>query len=155
MSQILELNRFEELVRTAPLISVDFIILNEQNEVLLGYRNNNPAKGYYFIPGGRIRKDEKISDALARVSLKELEYSIPIEDLKPVGIFEQFYETNYFETQDISTHYISMPYQLKYYWNKPLIHDQQHEQFMFFSLSEAQVNPLVHPYTKQILKQIT
>jgi hypothetical protein len=56
------LNRsdFHSVVRLAPLVSIDLIIRNARGEVLLGLRNNEPAKGLFFVPGGIIRKQERL-----------------------------------------------------------------------------------------------
>ncbi len=43
---------FAAVVRTTPLISLDFIVENGQGEILLGQRLNRPAQGYWFVPGG-------------------------------------------------------------------------------------------------------
>ncbi|WP_370701703.1 NUDIX domain-containing protein [Thauera phenylacetica] len=41
-------------------------------ELLLGLRNNSPAKGWWFTPGGRIRKNEPLYDAQCRVAKDEI-----------------------------------------------------------------------------------
>ena len=33
----------------------------------MGWRENEPAKGTWFVPGGHHRKDEKIADAFDRI----------------------------------------------------------------------------------------
>lgn len=151
---MLSLPEFESLVKSAPLISIDFVILNVKHEVLLGLRNNNPAKGSYFIPGGRIFKDETIKNAVSRLSIKEFGIELHLEEILPLGIFEQFYETNFFEKQNITTHYLSMPFiyniQGDFRWHQ----DSQHEKFEFFTLEQALENPLVHVYTKKILRKV-
>jgi hypothetical protein len=38
------------VIRLAPLIAIDFIIRNARDEILLGLRNNEPAKDWYFVP---------------------------------------------------------------------------------------------------------
>jgi len=55
------------IVRLAPLVAIDLIIRNARDEVLLGLRSNEPAKGFYFVPGGMIRKGERLREAFARV----------------------------------------------------------------------------------------
>jgi colanic acid biosynthesis protein WcaH len=57
---------FRSVVRLAPLVSIDLIIRNVRGEVLLGLRNNEPAKGSYFVPGGIILKQERLYEAFAR-----------------------------------------------------------------------------------------
>ena len=58
---------FYSVVRLAPLVSIDLIIRNARGEVLLGLRNNEPAKGFYFVPGGIILKQERLHEAFARI----------------------------------------------------------------------------------------
>ena len=54
----IELNHDDlaEVIRLAPLVAIDLIIENDYGQVLLGLRTNEPAKGYWFVPGGRIQK---------------------------------------------------------------------------------------------------
>ncbi|VEA35909.1 glycosyl transferase in colanic acid biosynthesis [Salmonella enterica subsp. enterica] len=63
---------FAAVVRTTPLISLDFIVENGQGEILLGQRLNRPAQGYWFVPGGRVCKDETLEAAFARLTQAEL-----------------------------------------------------------------------------------
>ncbi len=65
---LLPLNTFKTIIEHAPLISIDLVVENKQGEVLLGRRNNRPAQGYWFVPGGRILKDELMSDAFKRLT---------------------------------------------------------------------------------------
>ena len=48
------------VIRLAPLVSIDLVIRDPANRVLLGLRNNEPAKGYFFVPGGIILKDDHV-----------------------------------------------------------------------------------------------
>lgn len=85
---------FINIIKLTPLISIDFIVKNKRNEILLGKRVNSPARGYYFVPGGRILKDETINDAFLRLSLTELGISIPKDLWNFHGVYEHFYEDN-------------------------------------------------------------
>ena len=42
---------FKNIIASTPLVALDFII-EYDNCFLLGKRINEPAKGYYFVPGG-------------------------------------------------------------------------------------------------------
>jgi colanic acid biosynthesis protein WcaH len=52
---------FAFVVRRVPLVSFDIIIKDPAGNVLVGLRTNEPAKGEYFVPGGIIRKNERLS----------------------------------------------------------------------------------------------
>lgn len=43
---------FLSVVSRTPLISVDLILRSRANKILLGRRNNRPAQGFWFVPGG-------------------------------------------------------------------------------------------------------
>jgi colanic acid biosynthesis protein WcaH len=58
---------FRNVVKNTPLVSIDLVITDPSGAVLMGWRENEPAKRTWFVPGGRIRKDEKIADAFERI----------------------------------------------------------------------------------------
>ena len=51
---------FREIIKNAPLVSIDLIVKNREGKILLGLRINKPAQNTWFVPGGRIRKDETL-----------------------------------------------------------------------------------------------
>jgi hypothetical protein len=55
----------DTVIRHAPLVAIDLIIRNARDEVLLGLRKNEPAKGCYFVPGGTILKSERLAETFA------------------------------------------------------------------------------------------
>jgi colanic acid biosynthesis protein WcaH len=61
---------FIEVLDRTPLIAIDLIIKDEKNRILLGKRTNEPAKGMWFVPGGRIFKNESIEEAFKRIKYK-------------------------------------------------------------------------------------
>src|SRR3954466_13792753 len=58
MTEHLSDAQFADVVRLAPLVSIDLVIRDPDGDVLVGLRTNAPAKGFWFVPGGRIRKNE-------------------------------------------------------------------------------------------------
>ena len=60
---------FATVVRSTPLVSLDFIVENSRGEFLLGKRTNRPAQGYWFVPGGRVQKDETLEAAFERLAM--------------------------------------------------------------------------------------
>jgi NUDIX domain len=65
----------DTVIRLAPLIAIDLIIRNARDDVLLGLRKNEPAKGCYFVPGGMILKNEHLADAFARLAKTETDHA--------------------------------------------------------------------------------
>ena len=68
----LEKSVFTTVINSTPLVSIDLLIENTDGKILLGYRNNRPAKGYWFVPGGRIQKGESMDDAFQRLTQSEI-----------------------------------------------------------------------------------
>jgi len=86
---------FSSIVRHAPLVSIDLVIRNPRGEILVGFRRNRPAQGYWFVPGGRIGKGERIAEAFARITRGELGTEHRIENAVFLGVFEHIYEDNF------------------------------------------------------------
>lgn len=94
MTKRLEFELFKTIVEHTPLISIDLIIRNDKGEVLLGQRLNRPAKNYWFVPGGRIFKDESFEIAFKRITFEELGYQITLDQANFLGVYEHFYNDN-------------------------------------------------------------
>ena len=66
---------FTSACAALPLVSVDVYLTRQQGggtALLLGRRANRPAQGWWFTPGGRVRKNEPLASASARIALDEL-----------------------------------------------------------------------------------
>jgi colanic acid biosynthesis protein WcaH len=98
---------FHSVVPLAPLVSIDLIIRNARGEVLLGLRNNEPAKGFYFVPGGIIVKQERLHAGFARILKRETNYDASLEDARLLGVYEHFYDANSFGDENFGMHYVS------------------------------------------------
>jgi len=92
------------VVRLAPLVAIDLIVRDASNRVLVGLRNNEPAKDFYFVPGGRIWKDERLRDAFERILLDETNCKAPYESARLSGGYEHFYPNNRFQAPSFGTH---------------------------------------------------
>jgi colanic acid biosynthesis protein WcaH len=140
---------FKSVIQHTPLISIDLIVRNEQGEVLLGKRVNAPAKGYWFVPGGRVRKNETLDDAFVRLVKEELgiESGITRADAKFLGVFEHFYDDCVFEN-NITTHYIVLAYNIFINKNiKPNL--TQHSSYKWLIESDICLDNSIHLFTKE------
>lgn len=63
-----------------PLVGVGAVIV-EDGRILLVKRKNEPNRGKWSIPGGLVRKGERIKDALKREIREELGVDITIGDV--------------------------------------------------------------------------
>lgn len=137
---------FAGVIAATPLVSIDLIVWNKSAEVLLGKRQNRPAMGYWFVPGGRIRKNERLRDALKRIALGELGFTATAGKL--LGAFDHFYDDNTFGTPGFGTHYVALGYELKMSADTPIIQDAQHTEFKWWNVDALLLSDAVHPNTK-------
>ena len=103
---------FTEVIGRTPLVSIDLVVENEKGEILFGFRTNRPAKDYWFVPGGRILKNETLDDAFLRLTLNELGVEISRKDARLLDIYEHFYQDSVMGEKP-STHYVVAGYHLK------------------------------------------
>ncbi|MFK5937188.1 MAG: GDP-mannose mannosyl hydrolase [Sulfurimonas sp.] len=143
---------FSTIVENAPLISIDLIVKNEKNEILLGKRVNEPAKNYWFVPGGRIFKDETVANAFKRTVKDEIGLDVSINDAQFHGQYEHFYDNNVFNN-NFNTHYIVLSYELRVKSAKVKL-NQQHEAYQFFDIDALLLSDKVHKYTKNYFREV-
>lgn len=140
---------FGQVVRLGALVSIDLIVRDESDRVLVGRRLNRPARGSWFVPGGRILKDERIDDAFLRISRAELGRAIPRSAAGFLGVYEHLYATdNALAIPDVSAHYVVLAYQLRVDAASLLPPEGQHDQFRWMNLDSIRDDTAVHPYTK-------
>lgn len=139
---------FASVVANAPLVSIDLIVEDVQGAVLLGLRNNPPASGWWFVPGGRIRKDETFDDAFARITQIELGLCGQRSQSRLAGVYEHFYDTNFKGTTGATTHYVALAYRLQMERQLLQLPYQQHSRYMWMHPDRIVQHPHVHPYTQ-------
>lgn len=144
----LPLDIFFEVVRHAPLIAIDIIVEDRAGRIFLGLRTNEPAKGTYFVPGGIIRKGEKISEAFTRVLQMEMGLEASIGEAKFLGVFEHFYDVNRFGADGFGTHYVVLAYAISRGSDPGIILDAQHSNYRWSSADDIRAAADVHPNTK-------
>ncbi len=143
----LDKETFRTVVRSAPLVSIDLVVINSQGQVLLGQRTNRPAQGFWFVPGGRILKNEAMAAAFLRLSKAELGFASELGDAEFLGVYEHFYTDNFSGT-DFSTHYVVLGYRLVHDLDLNSLPDAQHHSYRWFDVAELLASDQVHDNTK-------
>ena len=138
---------FKTVVASTPLISMDLIIQSDSGQVLLGYRNNRPAQGFWFVPGGRILKDECFEVAFERLSNIELGERFMLSQAEFLGPYEHFYPDN-FSCTAFTTHYVVLGYKIT--WNGELsdLPSEQHCDYRWWDVEDLLGSSQVHDNTK-------
>ncbi|EHM45355.1 GDP-mannose mannosyl hydrolase [Yokenella regensburgei] len=134
---------FATVVRSTPLISLDLIVENARGEFLLGKRNNRPAQGYWFVPGGRVQKDETLADAFVRLTQAELGLSLPLSAGAFYGVWQHFYDDN-FSGDDFSTHYVVLGFRLQVDEQQLALPDSQHNDYRWLTPEQLLAADNVH-----------
>jgi len=154
---VLDHSTFLGVVNAAPLVAMDLVVVRGGTEILLGLRNNRPAQGFWFVPGGRIRKNEAMQAALARVARDELGLQLADLPLPPrhMGAFEHFYTDCFAGEVGVSTHYVVMGNLIALSADTELAAtDTQHSALRWWPLAEAQAAADVHRFTKDYVNAI-
>lgn len=153
MSAWLEPSLFTAACSALPLVSIDLYVTRPSDhgqELLLGLRNNRPAQGWWFTPGGRIRKNESIASAMQRIAQDELGLDkAKLDHAKLLGAWDHFYPESAFDER-VSTHYVNLPYWLALDSSSaqnnpwPTGKEAQHSAWRWVLLQEANHDDTLH-----------
>lgn len=143
----LEPSLFKTIVANTPLISIDLIVLDSAGRALLGQRQNRPAQSCWFVPGGRIFKDESFEEAFRRISLEELGVQLTLAAAEFCGVYEHFYDDN-FSGVEFSTHYVVHAYKLTLNPEVLDLPQIQHSAYKWFCIDSLLNSYAVHQFTK-------
>jgi colanic acid biosynthesis protein WcaH len=153
---------FENFVSKMPLVSIDICILKNR-KILLGRRKNSPARDFYFVPGGRIRKDEKIAEATDRILIEEIGYKFKDNNNKRktlLGCYEHFYNDNFQGNSKFGTHYVVLSFVIEFEDVKKVacldIDVDQHSNYIWYKIDKDDASNLkIHKYTLEYLNELS
>ena len=144
---------FKQLIKNAPLFAIDLVVLNTQNQILLGKRVNEPAKDAWFVPGGRVFKNEPLTEAFSRISGAEIGLSLRYNQASLIGLFDHFYDNSVFG-DDIATHYINATHLVRIENEKLSLPKLQHQAYRWIGLDEIEQDNTVHQYSKVFMASL-
>lgn len=162
-SQWLSKAVFSSACAALPLVSIDLMITrpgDQGRELLLGLRNNRPAQGWWFTPGGRIRKNETLATALRRVAREEIGLNLEwLSRAQLLGAWDHFYPDSAFDP-GVSTHYVNLPHVLNLTEDEaqamqpPSGQEFQHQTWMWMPVAQACTDERVHEYVRMVLPRL-
>lgn len=155
----LPLSDFATVVQSAPLVSIDLVVVRNHSQILLGQRSNRPAQGYWFVPGGRIYKNETMQQAMQRIAESEIGITPDLieNSFKPqwLGAYEHFYSDSFAAQEAITTHYVALAHLLHVPDNfEPAHRDAQHQAWRWWPLQQAQASSEVHHFSQNYLRDL-
>ncbi len=139
---------FLTVVRLAPLVSLDLVVSNACGEVLVGLRTNRPAEGFWFVPGGRIQKDERMDAAFRRLTGEELGRPMGLAEASLLGVYEHLYEDNFAGEPGASTHYVVIAHRLTLDVELASLPGAQHARWKWMSVEALRADETVHANTR-------
>ena len=145
-------DQFAQAVRLGPLVAIDLLPFNRQGQVLLGLRSKRPAQNSWFVPGGRVHKDERLAAAMERISQAELGQTIVQGQVRFLGVYEHFYSDNFLGDPSFGTHYIVLAYAVDFEAPLENLPAAQHGLYRWFTVEELLAHPDVHPNMKAYFK---
>lgn len=85
---------YYQIVNVMPIPCIDLLVKNKQGKYLLCRRTSEPLKDTWYMPGSRLIKGETISNAVKRISRKEL--GIRAIFNKVLCVYNAYYDVGYF-----------------------------------------------------------
>lgn len=152
MSVFVEERIFKEIINSTPLVSVDLLLVND-DKILLCKRRNNPAKGFYFTPGGRIKKNQSWKEAIDSILINELGCTLKKNEYQVIGVWDHFYENSFF-CDNTSTHYLSIGVYFNLKERINVVLDNQHSDYIWINISEVPKNIKIHKYAVDYMDAI-
>lgn len=147
-----------EVVKKTQVVSIDLIITDNNGKILVGKRKNAPARGTYFVPGGRVFKNETLDQGFKRI----LKDEIGITDLRKIRrnfncVTDHIYPNNFADALDINGDAIPMHFVcigINVYIEPNTEFDMktfqiQHEDSLWLTQKELLLHKNVHEYTKR------
>jgi len=131
------LTLYELITDSIPIPSVEAII-SKGNSLLFLRRQNSPAKGQWWFPGGRIRKGETLEGALYREVKEETGLEVIKSEL--VNVYSIMFN---------GRHDISIAYLCKCKGFKIILNNEHSEYRYFKSLPKS-----IHPYLIQVIQDL-
>lgn len=104
---IIEQELYKKIVDLVPILCVD-VILEFEGKYLLVKRDNDPLKGFWWVCGGRVLKNESVWEAAMR-KVKE-DAKCTASSLELVGIYEDAYSES---AHGVPTHTTSIVFKAK------------------------------------------
>ncbi|QPV64319.1 NUDIX domain-containing protein [Halosimplex litoreum] len=138
---------FATVLNRVPQVCVEVVLAGERADagrVLLAHRTNEPAKGEWFWPGGRLYKGEQLEVAARRVAREELGVEVTVEGR--VGVYGHFWDTSRIDGVD-ARHTVNVVFRVARVDPDAAIElDDQHDDYRFVAGDEEGLHEYVREY---------
>ncbi len=137
---------YRQIHATMPIPCVDAIMYHE-GHILLCKRTNNPAKGLYWFPGGRVLKGETLHDAVKRKVREETGLEVTIQE--NLGVDETMFPDGPFggATHTINALFLVTPS------TTDVVMDAQHDALLWCTETPLDAHPYVRTYMERVFRK--
>ena len=137
---------YTQILEHMPICAVDFVLLH-QGKVLLALRKDEPAKGQWWIPGGRVLKNETLIDAVKRKAKQEM--GVDVEIIRKIDSYEVMFTEAPFPDVKTGVHYLAVCFLVIPQDTNIIISlDKTQQKHKWISHIEEEL----HPYVKTALR---
>lgn len=135
---------YREILATMPVVCVDLVIKN-QGRILMVQRKNEPARGDWWFPGGRIRKGE----TLLQTALRQAREEVGVRGLcgSLIHVEETQFPTGPFGDP---VHTVNLCYSFEAY-SREVVLDADHAEYLWCSPEQLLSDRHLHPYLHRCL----
>lgn len=136
---------YTKILEHVPICAVDFVLVH-QGKVLLALRKDEPAKGQWWIPGGRVLKNETLVDAVKRKAKQEA--GVEVDVIRKIGCYEVMFAEAPFPEVKTGVHYLAVCFVVVPQDKNIIITlDKTQERHRWIRNLESEL----HPYVQQVL----
>ncbi|MFH0808039.1 MAG: NUDIX domain-containing protein [archaeon] len=135
--------KYKEILELMPIACVDLVIFY-CGKIFLAKRINEPVKGQWFLPGGRIMKNEKLNDVVMRKAKEETGLDVKI--IKPLMFDETMFNESSMKGVVSGVHTVNLVYLVEAKNNKVKL-DAQNSEYKWIDI----IDENWHPYVKRAI----
>lgn len=97
---MLPINDYKHIAANMPILCVDMVAVKD-GKYLLVKRDNNPLKGQWWVPGGRMLRGETPEEAVHR-KMKE-EVGLDVNIISRIGFYNEIFTENELDIDYVHT----------------------------------------------------
>ncbi|MFA5125915.1 MAG: NUDIX domain-containing protein [archaeon] len=124
---------YKQIMENVPILCVDLLVKNG-DKILLLKRKNKPLKGYWWIPGGRVYKNETLLEAVKRKYFEEC--GLKTDSVKEIGTYDYIGSDAVFDDIKTGIHTLSVVFEIKATSDKIKV-DEQHAEYGWFEFEDC------------------
>lgn len=137
---------YKKTLELIPICCVEFVTYYN-NKILLVLRGEEPVKGEWWFPGGRVYKNERLEEAVVRKAYEEVGLNVQIE--RKIGVYETMFEKGPFDDLKSGVHTVNVCFLVRPINDNIKVKiDKTSSNYKWIDRIEENL----HPYIKEVLR---